>query len=150
MTFFEKPLPEVRDELEDAEFLRRAETEGMPKNVADFKGHPVYVLERHLRRNEVLWPRREVGKVTVGVGERKKLEGVFRRRDVHFCRTGEGWYRRGRDVRVGMEPLKYAPPRTRLEREEAEGEGVDEGVDGVGGGWRCMLFIRLKSMCRLR
>ena len=64
--YFEKSLPEVRDELEDAEFLRRAEQEGMPKNVVDFKGHPVYVLERHLRRNEVIHPKREVGKATVG------------------------------------------------------------------------------------
>ena len=130
MTHFEKPLPEVRDELEEADFLKRAAQEGMPKNVADFKGHPVYVLERHLRRNEVIHPRREVGKATVGGGEKKKLEGVFRRRDVHLCRTADGWYRRGRDVREGMEPLKYAAPRTRLEREEVGGD--DEDIDAEG------------------
>ena len=130
MSHFEKPLPEVRDELEDADFLKKAAQEGMPKNVAEFKGHPVYVLERHLRRNEVIHPRREVGKATVGGGERKKLESVFRRRDVHLCRTADGWYRRGRDVREGMEPLKYAAPRTRLEREEVGAN--DEEVDAEG------------------
>jgi xeroderma pigmentosum group C-complementing protein len=122
MTHFEKPLPEVRDEFEDAEFLKKAQAEGMPKNVADFKGHPLYVLERHLRRNEVIHPRREVGKASVGAGDKKKLESVFRRRDVHFCRTADAWYRRGRDVREGMEPLKYAAPRNRLEREELDPE----------------------------
>lgn len=130
MSHFEKPLPEVRDELEDADFLKRAAQEGMPKNVADFKGHPVYVLERHLRRNEVIHPVREVGKATVGGGERKKLESVFRRRDVHLCRTADAWYRRGRDVREGMEPLKYAAPRTRLEREEVGND--DDNTDAEG------------------
>ena len=131
MSHFEKPLPEVRDELEDAEFLKKAAQEGMPKNVADFKGHPVYVLERHLRRNEVIHPTREVGKVTIGGGDRKKLESVFRRRDVHLCRTNDAWYRRGRDVREGMKPLKYAAPRTRLEREEAVPEDEDTDVGGM-------------------
>ena len=131
MVHFEKPLPEVRDELEDADFLKREAQEGMPKNIADFKGHPVYVLERHLRRNEVIHPQREVGKATVGGGDRKKLESVFRRRDVHLCRTADAWYRRGRDVREGMEPLKYAAPRTRLEKEEVGGDDEDTDVEGM-------------------
>ena len=131
MSHFEKPLPEVRDELEDAEFLKKAAQEGMPRNVADFKGHPVYVLERHLRRNEVIHPRREVGKATVGSGDKKKLENVFRRRDVHLCRTADAWYRRGKDVREGMDPLKYAAPRTRLEREEAGDEDDEANAEGM-------------------
>ena len=61
----------------------------------------------------------------------KKLEGVFRRRDVHLCRTSEAWYRRGRDVREGMEPLKYVAPRTRLEREEV-GFNEDEEEQSEG------------------
>jgi xeroderma pigmentosum group C-complementing protein len=131
MTYYEKPLPEVRDELEDADFLKKAEAEGMPKNVADFKGHPLYVLERHLRRNEVIHPRREVGKASVGAGDKKKLESVFRRRDVHFCRTADAWYRRGRVAREGMEPLKYATPRNRLEREELDPDD-EENEAGLG------------------
>ncbi|ETN39108.1 uncharacterized protein HMPREF1541_05330 [Cyphellophora europaea CBS 101466] len=107
LAHFAKPFPESRDEIEDADLLRRSEAEGMPKNVQDFKGHPIYVLERHLRMNEVIHTKREVGKTAVGSGHNsQKLESVYRRSDVHTCRTSDAWYRRGRDVKQGEVPLK--------------------------------------------
>ncbi|KEF52151.1 uncharacterized protein A1O9_11777 [Exophiala aquamarina CBS 119918] len=135
MDVFQKPFTEIRDEIEDADLLRRAATEPMPRNVQDFKGHPVYVLERHLRRNEVISPRHVVGKVSAGSNRNAKLEDVFRRRDVHVCRTADAWYRRGRDVNEGEQPLKRALPRQkrdaaarRINDFENEGEEADEGM----------------------
>ncbi|KIV91939.1 hypothetical protein PV10_06426 [Exophiala mesophila] len=106
MTVFEKTFSEARDDIEDAELTKRAENEAMPRNVQDFKDHPVFVLERHLRMNEVIHPKHEVGKVTAGVSKNAKLESVFRRRDVHLCRSADAWYRRGKDVKEGEQPLK--------------------------------------------
>ncbi|RVX73593.1 hypothetical protein B0A52_02481 [Exophiala mesophila] len=106
MTVFEKTFSEARDDIEDAELTKRAENEAMPRNVQDFKDHPVFVLERHLRMNEVIHPKHEVGKVTAGVSKNAKLESVFRRRDVHLCRSADAWYRRGKDVNEGEQPLK--------------------------------------------
>ncbi|ETI20362.1 hypothetical protein G647_08397 [Cladophialophora carrionii CBS 160.54] len=111
MRIFEKPFREARDDIEDAFLQTRAESEPMPNNIEDFRGHSVYVLERHLRKNEVIHPRRESGKVKIGYGKDAKLVSVFRRRDVHVCRTADAWYRRGRDVNQGEQPLNRAVPR---------------------------------------
>ena len=109
--FFDKHHHEHRDEIEAAALNRRVAQEGMPKNVQDFKDHPVYVLERHLRSNEVIEPRRECGKFTVGSRKNQRLEDVFRRHDVHACRSADGWYRKGKDVRSGEQPLKRVAKR---------------------------------------
>lgn len=132
MHVFDKKIPETRDEIENAALARRVQLEGMPKNVQDFKDHPVYVLERHLRSNEVIHPQRESGKFTVGSGKNQKVESVYRREDVHACRSADGWYRRGRDVRIGEQPLKRVVQRKKRsasvqfeeEDDEAEGDGV--------------------------
>lgn len=124
--FFSK-APELRDEIENAALDRRIAQEGMPKNVQDFKDHPVYVLERHLRSNEVIEPRRECGKFTVG--KNQKVESVYRRSDVHACRSADGWYRKGRDVRIGEQPLKRVPKRRNASLPpDDEDDEVDEGV----------------------
>jgi xeroderma pigmentosum group C-complementing protein len=109
MAFFERPFPETRDEIEDNELVAREAQEGMPKNVSDFKGHPIFALERHLRRNEVIHPMREAGRVSAGAGG--KAESVYRRKDVHVVRSADQWYRKGRDVKEGEQPLKRAVTR---------------------------------------
>lgn len=75
----------------------------MPRNIQDFKNHPIYALERHLKKNEVIHPKAEVGKVAVGkAGGSKGLESIFRRRDVQRLRSANGWYRLGRDIKVEL------------------------------------------------
>ena len=113
MRALEKPFREPKDDIEDAFLQKRTESEPMPTNIQDFKGHSIYVLERHLRLNEVIHPPREVGKVTIGVAKNAKVASVFRRRDVHVCRAADAWYRRGRDVKEGEQPLKRVIARRR-------------------------------------
>ncbi|KIV83515.1 hypothetical protein PV11_05535 [Exophiala sideris] len=130
MRVYQKPFDEVRDEIEDAALLKRAESEPMPRNVQEFKGHPVYVLERHLRMNEVIHPKHEVGKVSTGTAKTARLESVFRRRDVHLCRSADAWYRRGRDVKEGEQPLKRVMPKRRRDVVEDFDED-DEANEGT-------------------
>jgi len=85
--------------MEDAELARLLASEPMPQNVNDFKDHPYYALERHLRHNEVIHPKREVGKVSTGKGA-GTLEVIYRRQDVHDVKTAEKWYRLGREIKV--------------------------------------------------
>jgi xeroderma pigmentosum group C-complementing protein len=108
MNYFEKPFPEDRDQLETSELTAKAAAEPMPRNIQDFKDHPVYALERHLRRNEVIHPKRATGQVEVSKSSSKKniLEPVYRRADVHIVRSADGWYRLGRDIKMGEQPLK--------------------------------------------
>ena len=101
-----------RDQVEDSELAAKEAAEPMPKNVLDFKDHPYYALERHLRRNEVIHPRREVGKVgTSGKGHSTtNLEPIFRRRDVLLVQSADKWFRMGREIKIGEQPLKHATP----------------------------------------
>jgi xeroderma pigmentosum group C-complementing protein len=79
----------------------------------------------------VIHPRHEAGKVSAGPSKSAKLESVFRRRDVHVCRTADVWYRRGRDVRGGEQPLKRVVSRKRdhdADRDEDDDEEAKEGM----------------------
>ncbi|TID20665.1 Rad4-domain-containing protein [Venturia nashicola] len=100
-----------RDQIEDADLAARAASEGMPRNVQDFKDHPYYALERHLRRNEVLHPKQEVGRIAVGASAATRFETVYRRRDVHVVRSAAKWFRLGQQIKIGEQPLKYVRTR---------------------------------------
>lgn len=112
------------DQIEDTELAAAEAREPMPKNIADFKDHPYYALERHLKRNEVLVSDREVGKVAAGrdpgTPGQKKLEGVFRRRDVRVVKSADAWYRLGREVKVGEQPTKTVEAKRRAEDDDLE------------------------------
>lgn len=104
-----KPFVDDRDQAEISEFTSKSAAEPMPRNIQDFKDHPIYALERHLHRNEVIFPKRVVGHVGLSKTTSKSdnLETVYRRSDVHIVRSADKWYRLGRDVKVGEQPLKH-------------------------------------------
>jgi len=92
-----------RDQVEDAELARKEAQEGLPRNVQDFKGHPYYALERHLRSHEVIHPKREVGNIYAGrAGSEKNVEPIYRRGDVHVVRSADRWYRLGREIMASL------------------------------------------------
>ncbi len=115
------------DQIENTELAAIEAREPMPKNIADFKDHPYYALERHLKRNEILISKRECGKVAAGRDAtdpgRKKMESVYRRKDVKVVRSADSWYRLGRDVKIGEVPVKTVPAKKR------PGEMADEDMD---------------------
>ncbi|KAL7651812.1 hypothetical protein ACMYSQ_009146 [Aspergillus niger] len=113
LRFYEKPFLEDRDQLEISELTAKTAAEPMPRNIQDFKDHPVYALERHLRRNEVVFPKRVIGQVSLGKSGSKNqvLEPVYRRSDVHTLRSADRWYRLGRDIKPGEQPLKRVTSR---------------------------------------
>jgi xeroderma pigmentosum group C-complementing protein len=89
-----------RDQLENSELAAKEASEGMPRNVQDFKNHPYYALERHLRHNEIIHPKQEAGRLNIGTSTSARFETVYRRKDVHVVRSADKWFRLGRDVRV--------------------------------------------------
>ena len=89
-----------REQVEDAELTKKEAGEGIPRNVQDFKGHPFYVLERNLKKSEVIHPKKEVGKVNIGTAASGKTEPVYRRKDVHTVRSADRWFRLGREIKV--------------------------------------------------
>ncbi|KAL7810022.1 hypothetical protein V8C44DRAFT_123326 [Trichoderma aethiopicum] len=132
MKMFQPAVVNDLDQIEDIELAGVEAREPMPRNVQDFKGHPVYALERHLRRHEVLAPG-AVPSGTVSAGARAPLEKVFRRKDVRIARSAEKWFRLGREVKPLEIPAKWLPKRVQKKRfgredEEQEAEEGDAGV----------------------
>ncbi|KAI4119699.1 MAG: hypothetical protein LQ338_007240, partial [Usnochroma carphineum] len=118
-----------KDAIEDADLARKEASEPMPRNILDFKHHPVYALERHLRRNEVVYPRKEIGKVSVSGGGgggggagKARSESVFSRKNVLVCRTAEQWFRLGREIKGGEQAMKRLPPSSLRSSRRGEGE----------------------------
>lgn len=103
------------DQIENNELSGMEAREPMPRNVADFKNHPVYALERHMRRHEVLAPDAPVVG-TVGAGSKGPLEKIYRRRDVRAAKSVDKWYRLGRVITPEEEPVKVLPRRKRPQR----------------------------------
>ncbi|CZT45852.1 related to xeroderma pigmentosum group C complementing factor (homolog to excision repair protein RAD4) [Rhynchosporium secalis] len=105
------------DQIEDTELTANVAKEPMPKNIADFKDHPIYALERHLKRNEILTSTRNCGRVAAGrdpnVPGGKKLEKIFRREHVKVGKSADAWYRLGREVKIGEQPVKTVPAKRR-------------------------------------
>jgi xeroderma pigmentosum group C-complementing protein len=134
MKFFTRRTQFDRDQVEDAALVRKVAAEGIPKNVQDFKGHPIYVLERHLKHNEVIHPMEPVGKVNVGTGMKPKLEPIYRRKNVHITRSADKWYRMGRDVKPGEQPLKHAKPKKGRQLSIGPDTSLDDQQEEIGAG----------------
>ncbi|KAI2621984.1 Rad4-domain-containing protein [Hypomontagnella submonticulosa] len=119
------------DRIENNELAATEAREPMPRNIADFKDHPVYALERHLRRNEVLVPGASASG-TVGAGSNGPLEKIYRRRDVRVARSREKWYRMGREVLPNEIPAKFLPKRARPKTDAFGDDEEDEPSETVG------------------
>ncbi|TFK87491.1 Rad4-domain-containing protein [Polyporus arcularius HHB13444] len=99
----QRPYRLQRDDMEDEELQANQMTEAMPTSMAGFKDHPLYVLARHLKREEVVDPPVELGKF--------RGEPVYSRANVLQLKTAENWIRQGRRVVVGAHPLKWVKQR---------------------------------------
>ncbi len=97
------------DKFEQIEFEEMGLKEGMPSNIGDFKGHPIYVLESDLKFNEILSPKISCGGLSNKGHTKKASDGfipVYKREYVHVVRSARGWFMRGRVLKVGERPLK--------------------------------------------
>ncbi|KAH8114490.1 Rad4-domain-containing protein [Phellopilus nigrolimitatus] len=111
----------------DEEFEFNKYTEGMPTSVAGFKDHPMYALEQHLKREEVIFPKTELGKF--------RGESVYPRSNVIPLKTAENWMRMGRRVKEGAQAMKLVKQRAvtihrRRAMELAQQDG-DEMLQGL-------------------
>ncbi|VBB87846.1 Conserved hypothetical protein [Yarrowia lipolytica] len=104
----------------EEKFLReRVLAEGFPKNIQLFKNHPRYVLERHLRQDEVLKEKNPCGIMSMKTNS--KPENVYPRSDVQQVKSANKWYQIGRIIKPGQickKRKKMAKSRFRLDEEE--------------------------------
>lgn len=124
MKFYGPKHRSDRDHIESSDLAQRELSEGIPANVTDLKNHPLFVIERHLHKNEIIDPKRECGTITIGKVRPPVIEKVYPRKFVHKLKSSLAWYMRGRHVRIGEQPLKMVEKRAQpvQQREELEEE----------------------------
>ncbi|ANB12373.1 Rad4p [Sugiyamaella lignohabitans] len=143
MRYFTPRQLDPRAIAEIAELKKREASEGLPTNIQDFKGHPIYVLEQHLRQNEVLDPKVPCG--TLALKHTKKIQRgsfeayvggktcpVYHRKHVKIVRSAQSWYRLGRVVKAGSQPLKHTKARKSLSSKYSDTEDAGEEEANVG------------------
>ncbi|KAG8834640.1 hypothetical protein FRC17_007942 [Serendipita sp. 399] len=139
IALFTRPYRLNRDDIEDAELQSLQHIEGMPTSVGGFKDHPLYALERHLRRDEVIHPLHEIG--------RFRGEPVYPRSNVQRLRSSETWMREGRIIKEGQQPLKRVVQRAhtingRRALEFAKADGLSEPpTQGLYAEWQTELYV---------
>lgn len=116
----------------------------MPSSIGGFKEHPLYALERHLHRDQVIHPKTTIGNF--------RGEAVYARSAVTRVKTAENWMRTGRTVAEGQQPLKLARVRAvtvhkkralEMALAEAEAAGQEGGdvTQGLYAEWQTVLYV---------
>ncbi|KAI8375770.1 hypothetical protein EDC96DRAFT_306693 [Choanephora cucurbitarum] len=88
-----------RDVIEKASLDELETREVMPTSINGFKNHPVYALERHLKKFEILHPREPVlGSI--------RGEKVYPRSCVKTVSTADAYRKMGKEIKPGEQPVK--------------------------------------------
>ncbi|KAF9154904.1 hypothetical protein DFQ26_009914 [Actinomortierella ambigua] len=133
LSLLRRPFATKEEEEEMAELLRSEISEQMPTKIGDFNNHPLYALERHLKKFEVLHPKKPVlGHI--------RGEAIYPRSCVKHVRSKEQWLKRAREIKSEEQiPAKWAKARPatilqmRLQQQKAL--SGDSSERGVGGQW---------------
>lgn len=138
ITLLKRPYRLDRDIQEDTEIEKAQVTEAMPTTCIGFKNHPKYALERHLKREEVIYPKKPIGTF--------RGDPVYPRSSVIVCKSTETYMREGKRVKGGENPLKMVKPRTvtinrKREVELLKMDGQQPPLQGLYAEWQTELLI---------
>ncbi|XP_042029176.1 DNA repair protein RAD4-like isoform X1 [Salvia splendens] len=114
--------PSNRSSLEDMELETRALTEPLPTNQQAYRTHPLYVIERWLKKHEILHPKRPVLGFISG-------HAVYPRTCVQTLHTKERWLREALQVKTGEVPAKVLNRCLKSIKEEALDDNHYAAVD---------------------
>ncbi|KFH73560.1 hypothetical protein MVEG_00776 [Podila verticillata NRRL 6337] len=130
MSLLMKPHLSADEELEQVELLQSEVSERMPTKLGDFNNHPLYALERHIKKFEVLHPH-------IPVLGHIRGEAIYPRSCVKQVRSKENWLKRARQLKPGeLIPVKWVK-----KRKSSANEDDDVSVDQSGeGGEQVPLF----------
>ncbi|SPO24048.1 related to RAD4 - Excision repair protein [Ustilago trichophora] len=133
-----RPQKLDRDAMEDAELQDNSSREPMPSSMNGFKDHPLYFLEKFLKRDEVVFPRRQIA----------TFQGtpVFSKSDVQTLRSSRQWYNEGRVVKDGEVALKFVKSRgytlaNKRAEEQARLEGREVAQEGLYAEFQTKIYI---------
>ncbi|KAH8253000.1 hypothetical protein KR032_003122 [Drosophila birchii] len=99
-----------RDIIENEQLHRIHANKPLPKSIAEFKDHPLYVLERHLLKFQGLYP---PDAPTLGF---IRSEPIYARDCVHLLHSREIWLKSARVVKLGEQPYKVVKARPKWDK----------------------------------
>ncbi|KAG4305255.1 hypothetical protein PORY_001425 [Pneumocystis oryctolagi] len=97
------------DIIENEEFLKRQACEKIPKSLKGLKNHPLYVIERHLKREQVISSKKPCSFIVVRKNGNQAKEPIFYRKDIVTVLSANKWYQYGRKIKFGEQPMKIVP-----------------------------------------
>ncbi|XP_078040931.1 DNA repair protein complementing XP-C cells homolog isoform X2 [Augochlora pura] len=96
---------------EDQMLLDKELEQPLPKTIGECKGHPLYVIARHLLKFEGLYP-----PDCVPLGHTSTGEAIYSRHCVHTLCSRETWLKRARVVKPKQEPYKIVKARPKYDK----------------------------------
>ena len=93
---------------ETKEFTKELKSAPIPKTIAALKGHPLYVLRRHVLKYECIYPEdtTPVGQIKLKVKGVESFEDIFPRKALKKLHTRGTWLQNAKVVRDGEVPMK--------------------------------------------
>ncbi|PZC82041.1 hypothetical protein B5X24_HaOG211597 [Helicoverpa armigera] len=103
--------PKTARDKEEDEYLDRMQLEApLPKSIAEYKNHPLYVLKRHLLKFEALYP------PDAAVLGFVRNEPVYARECVYTLHSRDIWLKEAKVVKLGEKPYKIVKARPKWDR----------------------------------
>ncbi|XP_067000076.2 DNA repair protein complementing XP-C cells homolog [Anabrus simplex] len=102
--------PTARDREEEEDMDRQLQDRPLPKTLAEYKNHPLYVLPRHLLKFEAIYPPDAPPLGFFG------KEPVYARECVFTLHSRELWVKEAKVVRPGEKPYKIVKARPKYDR----------------------------------
>ncbi|CAK9806283.1 DNA repair protein complementing XP-C cells homolog [Anthophora plagiata] len=96
---------------ENEMLLQRELEQPLPKTIGECKGHPLYVIVRHLLKFEALYP-----PDCVPLGHTNTGEAIYSRHCVHTLCSRETWLKKARVVKPNQEPYKIVKARPKYDK----------------------------------
>lgn len=108
------------DGYEEDYFETRDKNEGIPDSLEDMKNHPLYVLEGHLKVNQVLQnDAKQCGFLRLR-NKKNSILKVYNRKDVIDCYSARHWYMQGRILKTGARALLTMKVKDKNQEEDEE------------------------------
>ena len=134
---FKNRAEQLQASVEERELEEAARKEPLPQNLGAFKNHPIYCIEKHLLRNEVIYPKEPVGMV-------QGMHKVYYRRCLRQTMTDKQWFK-ANPPRVIRESEVLSPAK-RLSKvarggkggRKADGKKAKEDLQDTGAGKEAM------------
>jgi len=81
---------------------------GFPKTISAIKGHPLYVLRRHILKYEIIWPEdiEPLGQIEIKKKGQQTFEDIFPRSAIKKLHTRGTWLQKAKVVKPAEVPIK--------------------------------------------